>query len=226
METADKDTQQLRGTDEPASSVHKVRENSSSTRKKCYRCTGKKNHNANDCHFKNSKCHNCGKVGHIKKACRAKVQTQPVANKANTSDKQKLNEHTRYVEAEEPELEMFSVYNVAGKSKQAFTANFTVDKKTVNMEIDTGAAVSIISQELYDASFSHLPLEGAKVKLKTYTGENIPVLGQFTARVAYDDQKVTLPLIVVQGAGPPLCGRNWLQTIRLDWKRIRRESKC
>lgn len=49
METADKDTQQLRRTDESATSVHKVQENSS-PRNKCYRCTGK-SHNANECHL-------------------------------------------------------------------------------------------------------------------------------------------------------------------------------
>ena len=35
---------------------------------KCYRCHGK--HTANACRFKNAKCFNCNKIGHISKACR------------------------------------------------------------------------------------------------------------------------------------------------------------
>lgn len=93
------------------------------------------------------------------------------------------------------------------------------------MVIDTGAAVSIISQQEYRRSFAHLPLEGARVKLKTYTGECIPVLGQFTATVQYEDQVNELPLIVVKGNGPNLCGRNWLQKVKLNWKIIRHVSK-
>ena len=36
--------------------------------KKCYRCHGK--HTADACRFKNAKCFNCNKIGHVSKACR------------------------------------------------------------------------------------------------------------------------------------------------------------
>uniref|UniRef100_A0A3Q1B749 CCHC-type domain-containing protein n=1 Tax=Amphiprion ocellaris TaxID=80972 RepID=A0A3Q1B749_AMPOC len=55
-----------------AASVHKVKQKGT---KACYRCKGK-NHLAKECHFKETKCHNCGKIGHIKKACRAQTQTE------------------------------------------------------------------------------------------------------------------------------------------------------
>lgn len=38
--------------------------------------------------------------------------------------------------------------------------------------------------------------------------------------VSYLGEYETLPLLVVAGAGPSLFGRNWLTTIRLDWKLI------
>ena len=38
--------------------------------------------------------------------------------------------------------------------------------------------------------------------------------------VEYEAQKVTLPLVVVQGTGPMLFGRNWLNTIKLNWAKI------
>ena len=36
----------------------------------------------------------------------------------------------------------------------------------------------------------------------------------------YEEQKEKLSLIVVQGVGPSLLGRDWLKKIRLDWKEI------
>uniref|UniRef100_A0A3B3TFN7 Gypsy retrotransposon integrase-like protein 1 n=1 Tax=Paramormyrops kingsleyae TaxID=1676925 RepID=A0A3B3TFN7_9TELE len=93
------------------------------------------------------------------------------------------------------------------------------------MEIDTGAAISIISEAVYKKTFAHVPLEGSNVTLKTYTGQAIPVKGQFTVRVTYGDQSADLPLVVVQGNGPSLCGRNWLKKIKLDWKTIKRVSQ-
>ena len=39
---------------------------------KCSRCDGK--HYSSECRFKEAKCHACGKVGHISRACRSKEQ--------------------------------------------------------------------------------------------------------------------------------------------------------
>lgn len=40
--------------------------------------------------------------------------------------------------------------------------------------------------------------------------------------VQYNQQQAKqLPLIVVEGEGPPLLGRNWLHHLHLDWKEIK-----
>ena len=51
-------------------------------------------------------------------------------------------------------------------------------------------------------------------------GEPIPVLGVLQVSVQYQGQQATLPLQVVKGSGSSLFGRNWLDTIRLDWHNI------
>jgi len=51
------------------------------------------------------------------------------------------------------------------------------------MEIDTGAAVSIISKETYDTLFSQVPLNQATVGLCTYTGESISIRGELSVDV-------------------------------------------
>ena len=209
MEAAHRDTRQLRQSETPStSSVHKVNERqepSQSAQTACYRCKGM-NHSPSECYFKTAKCHKCDKVGHIKKACRG---SQPAAR-----DKGKQNRNqqrvARYVMAEEEEEE---VYCVNETGKRAFKANFAVNRRNVRMEVDTGAAVSIISEAMYKESFADVPLGGSNVTLKTYTGQVIPVRGQFVAKVTYGDQTADLPLIVVKGNGPALCGRNWLESI-------------
>lgn len=219
MEAAHRDTQQLRQSEPTATPVHKVNDKQKSSqpaRKACYRCKGK-NHGANDCYFKNTKCHNCDKVGHIQKACRA---SQPAAGEKRGKQMKNQQRATGYVQAEDedPDVEVFCVNETA---KQAFKVNFDVNQRNVLMEIDTGAAVSIMSEVTYKKSFAHVPLGGSNVTLKTYTGQAIPVRGQFLAKVAYGNQTADLPLIVVKGNGPSLCGRNWLERIKLDWKTIK-----
>ena len=38
--------------------------------------------------------------------------------------------------------------------------------------------------------------------------------------VSYKNQTAKLPLVVVEGNGPSLFGRDWLQHINLDWKTL------
>ena len=56
--------------------------------------------------------------------------------------------------------------------------------------------------------------------LRTYSGAKLPVLGIISVDVHCNDQTVKLPLVVVQGGGPSLFGRDWLQHIQLDWRTL------
>ena len=56
-----------------------------------------------------------------------------------------------------------------------------------------------------------------KVKLNAYNGVQIQVYEEVWLPVVYDQQKRVLPLIVVDGDGPPLLGRNWLKELQLNW---------
>ena len=90
------------------------------------------------------------------------------------------------------------------------------------MEVDTGAAVSIISNKTMNSipNFMKLSLQPTSDTLRTYTGEIIPVLGKLSIQVEYHGQNATLPLLVVRNKGPSFIGRNWLAQIWLDWKSI------
>ena len=45
-------------------------------------------------------------------------------------------------------------------------------------------------------------------------------LAEHSRKYAVGDQEAQLQLIVVQGSGPSLFGRNWLSVIRLNWRAI------
>ncbi|XP_019711498.1 uncharacterized protein K02A2.6-like [Hippocampus comes] len=132
---------------------------------------------------------------------------------------------TGYVQTDEKkddDVPMFHVHVYsANGGRRPYRAIFDVNGRKVPMEIDTGAGVSIISENVYERSFSRIPLEGSSVALKGYLGETIPVKGQFMAKVKYENQTVDLPLIVVGVEGPSLCGREWLDKIKLNWEMIK-----
>lgn len=152
-----------------AASIHKVKLQGA---KNCYRCKGK-NNNANKCHFKKTKCHNCGKLGQIKKADHSKASTECIKSRGNGDRK----ENTKYVTAEEDlDLEMFTVLTVrTSEDTDLYKTTFSFNDVDLEMEIDTAASKSVISEITYRRQSSHLPLQRAKAKLRAYNGGRISV---------------------------------------------------
>ena len=97
------------------------------------------------------------------------------------------------------------------------------------MEIDTGSAVSLISDSVFSSVFETTSLQETKVKLCTYSGEQLPVKSKITCEVSYNGQTYTLPLIVLTGEGPTLlgvigCNRSD-HTTRLRFFRLKHSEK-
>jgi len=68
----------------------------------------------------------------------------------------------------------------------------------------------------YKECFPDLVPAPSQVKLCSYTGESITVVGSFNVNVVYKSQSIQLPLVIVKGLGPTLMGRNWFEVLRLD----------
>ena len=89
------------------------------------------------------------------------------------------------------------------------------------MEVDTGAALSIISEATYQSLWAtnlKPPLKTTDIKLHTYTKKSLQVLGSIEIEMIYKEQSRCLPLLVVGGNGPTLLGRNWLVELKLERK--------
>ena len=99
------------------------------------------------------------------------------------------------------------------KSAKAIILEPLVEGKHLQMELDTGASVSVIPQKIWEEKFSEVKLETSTMVLKTYTGEALQVLGEAAVKVQYGKQEAKLPVVVVSGNGPALLGRNWLHAI-------------
>ena len=88
------------------------------------------------------------------------------------------------------------------------------------MEVDTGAALSLVSEATFKDLWPDRSPESTRVRLCSYSEETIPVLGSIDVKISYNGQEAQLQLVVVQGQSPSLLGKNWLEQIRLDWTEI------
>ena len=85
-----------------------------------------------------------------------------------------------------------------------------VSGTTLQMEIDTGSALTLISQETFSKLWPQggpPQLEKTSLCLRTYSGEELKVIGRAAVRVGCGGQVVEdLGLVVVGGKGPNLFG--------------------
>ena len=90
------------------------------------------------------------------------------------------------------------------------------------MEVDTGAAASIMSYTDYERYFNYLALRPVNKSFHAYTGTPLDIAGQVLVDVGHNDQQMTVPLLMVRAEkyAPPLLGRAWMTKIRLDWKNL------
>ena len=195
----------------PVAPPKKSEDKPTETPKKCYRCGGK--HLASQCRFKSEQCHSCGKCGHIAKVCQSRPQSKKAQATRNSQPVHNVTDSLL-----DNEYQLFVVHT---PNSNPLKTTLLVEGHQLTMEINTGAAVSLVSKAMVNSSFmKDLPLHPTDVRLRTYTGETVPVLGKLMVKVVKDEASVTLPLLVVKGAGTTLLGRDWLQKLKLDWKNI------
>ena len=188
------------------------------TTKSCFRC-GNAGHIATTCKFrKDVVCHGCGKVGHIKKACHSGRSRSfgSSTGKANASVKTVtgIREETEQEDA----AELLKVHSTAGSPP--IVVQVVMDGNEVTMEVDTGAAVSLMSEKVFREMWPKRRLFPTKVRLCNYTKDPIQLFGCCNVNIQYEEQAAVLPLLIVAGSGPTLLGRDWLGHITLDWKSI------
>ena len=197
----------------------------------CYHC-GKEAHLPDKCFFKKQFCRKCGKQGHIAKVCKQsdkkpydKKPAYPPRGKSTFKKGQHKNHFTSAAQptSEEPATSQgeWGLFALSTTSDAGIKVDMELNGTNVSMIRDTGASVTLISSRSWNEKFPIMKLDKSERLLKTYSGEEVQVLGQAQILVDYKQQKTKLPLLIVEGDGPSLLDRNWLKSIKLYWKVIK-----
>ena len=114
------------------------------TRDCCYHCGGK--HSAWSCCFKDAMCHFCKKSGHIAQACHAKAK-HPM--KRDVVDKPKPRVCTHCILMDREQEDVYTSFHMGESNKVPYLVELSVNGAPLHMNVDTGAAVSLISESTY-----------------------------------------------------------------------------
>lgn len=179
--------------------------------KPCYRCG--RTHDVKTCPARNWECFSCKKKGHISKVCKSSVNfVDKTEESENESEDLYLN---GIFETEQCTEESINV--VKG---DPVTRLVQVEGKEIMMEVDTGAKVTLISEDDFIRYFGNkLKMNECSKRLRTIAG-NIELVGEVYVTVCANNDMFKLPLIVVKcnNSFLPLLGRSWLDHIQPQWR--------
>uniref|UniRef100_A0A1I8JIB2 CCHC-type domain-containing protein n=1 Tax=Macrostomum lignano TaxID=282301 RepID=A0A1I8JIB2_9PLAT len=165
---------------------------------KCFRCLSTR-HLADKCPFIKKACFKCGKLGHTAAACRRGAGVSGADSKPRVGAVQ---------EAEDEDCSSLNTVPSVAAKVPPYLTTVLINGVSCQMEIDTGAAVSLISAKVYQDLLGGIPkLGGTTIRLRNYGGQPVNVLGQLSVTVEIPGNKQKLlPLVVVSGSGSSLIG--------------------
>ena len=170
-------------------------------------------HTHSDCHFRELACHKCGKIGHLAKICRSSKGDNKIPPRKKTVH------HVEETVKDSPEEGDLYVIRSSPKL-QPYKTDVEVNGKILQMELDTGASLSLVSEKMFRENWSDLEVSQSETTLYSYSGESIPVVRLIRVSVKYEDQESLLPLLIVEGDCPSLLDRNWLSHLKINWHKI------
>ena len=175
-------------------------------------CCGKRGHSVATCRFRQGSCYKCGERGHLQVMCKQGKQST-MSRKAEVNQLKPTDE-----EEDDP-----GIWTITGGHSEGYHVHLKLDQIPIKMELDTGAAVSVMSEQQWKETFTETkPLEPYTGKpLHGYSGHEVQVVGQVMVNVEYGNQRRELPLLIVTGQQrPPLFGRDWLHSIQIEWTEV------
>lgn len=98
-------------------------------------------------------------------------------------------------------------------ARDKYTTTLPVNNTEVTFENDSGAAVSLMSEEYARRLFKGTTLFRTQTKLVSYCNTQINVIGFIKVEVKFANQIFNLHLYLTTNKRPPLLGREWMKAM-------------
>lgn len=145
----------------------------------------------------------CNKKGHIARAC-----------KFNSSS-------THFVEAESSSVlnDFAEMYFMSSTNlNRPIKVRILVNNRPLAMELDSGAAVSVLPEHIFKEKFSNCQLKQTLVRLKTYDGSVIIPEGEILVSMKHNNiVKDDCRLIIIKNGSIPLLGRDLMNVFNFNF---------
>ncbi|XP_054259880.1 uncharacterized protein K02A2.6-like [Macrosteles quadrilineatus] len=132
-------------------------------------------------------------------------------------------QHILRVYLQEEKQEVFKIHNQSGGNDK-FMVKILIEGKPVRMELDTGAAISILPYSTFKSLNINKKIFHTNIELRTYSSEIIKPRGVVFVECTYNDQVFVGKLYIVNQNFDAIFGREWIREVKLDWAELKTVS--
>ena len=156
----------------------------------CFRCGKSPPHDRQHCPARDATCHKCAKRGHFKAMCRSPRKVGEVHQDSSS-------------EIDHDDVFLGAVGTAA---ENPWSVTLQLNGEPVEFQIDTGAEVSIISDQLHK-KISSPSLTPVPQTLRGPGNNVLPVKGRFSGKLKKENQETEQEIYVAESLHIPLLGR-------------------
>ena len=166
----------------------------------CQRCGGPP-HPKQECRAIQAVCYKCSRRGHFSRVCNTKGVSEVEAEQIFSADC--MND-----------VFLGEIYGDSENTNEQWRTDISVNGTKVNFKLDSGADVSVISEEIYNQLNSATALQKPDKKLFGPCKTPLKCVGKFKARLKTKEQACEEEIYVVTGLDQPLLGRSACHELR------------
>ena len=166
-------------------------------REQCSRCGRYPAHKKDQCPAKDQICRKCNKRGHFQVMCRSTVKVRGIQTSIGSGDNAFLGALTEESTTHDP-----------------WAITVSLEGKPVTLHIDTGAEVTIITEQMWK-SVGRPEMSHPDKTLRGPDFHTISTLGKFTGTLALGTRQTEGEIYVVRGLSKSLLGRPAISDLEL-----------
>lgn len=177
----------------------------------CWNCGSKTRHPRSECPARNAQCRHCNLTGHFVKYCKKRKQE----NEAKVDDKKSEGENSKPKKDKQSNRKVNSIcVNQINSSDRKFI-DITINSKPIQLQIDSAADVTVISQETCD----NLGLIYTKTNLEPNdaSGNKLALIGEILCDVSFQNQTVSSKIYITNSSNLNVFGIDLIKKFSL-WK--------
>lgn len=179
---------------------------------KCASCG--KNHSRYSCSYRQAKCFNCGKTGHIQSVCKSK-RVCHLTSDPNTE----LKEVTE-------DISTLSLSILPQNSSHVFKTLTSTSGQKHNFIVDTGSVESIIPQSDLNNFYPDAVITPTEVNIRGITGHSLPLIGSCMIPLTIPEGSTIECHFLVSSSGPSIIGLKVLRSLRTRISLLTSVNEC